>query len=126
MNTGRRRILAAVAAAVIAGGGAAASREPILARWNSSSHNNTLVLSGNIEAHESVLSFKTVQSRIVRLPFNEGQWVTKGTLVAAVDDADYRQQVSIAEAGTALQQRQLDTSRKSLEEIGRASCRERG
>ena len=108
-----------MAAAVIAVGVGTASREPILARWNSSSHNNTLVLSGNIEAHESVLSFKTVQSRIVRLPFNEGQWVTKGTLVAAVDDADYRQQVSIAEAGTALQQRQLDTSRKSLEAAGR-------
>ena len=97
-----------------------AFREPILAQLNSSSHNNyTLVLSGNIEAHESVLSFKTVQSRIVQLPFNEGQWVTKGTLVAAVDDADYKQQVSIAEANLAVQQRQLDTSRKSLEAAGR-------
>jgi HlyD family secretion protein len=117
MSTGRRAILAV--AAVLAVGVGVALREPILARWNSPSHNDTLVLSGNVEAHESVLSFKSVQSRIVQLPFNEGQWVTKGTLVAAVDDADYRQQISIAEAGIAVQQRQLDTSRKNLEAAGR-------
>jgi HlyD family secretion protein len=115
MNTGRSAILGFVAAAVVALCLGTAFRAPILAQWNSSSRNNVLVLSGNIEAHESVLSFKTVQSRIVQLPFNEGQWVKKGALLAAVDDADYRQQVSIAEASLAVQQRQLDTSRKSLE-----------
>jgi HlyD family secretion protein len=119
MSTGRTAIFAAVAAAVIVVGAGAAFREPILAQWNSSSRNNTLVLSGNIEAHESVLSFRTVQSRIVQLPFNEGQWVKKGTLVAAVDDSDYNQQVLIAEANLAVQQRQLDTSRKSFEAAGR-------
>jgi HlyD family secretion protein len=119
MSTGRRAIVAVAIAVAIAGVAIAAFREPILARWDSASHNNTLVLSGNIEAHESVLSFKTVESRIVQLPFNEGQWVTKGTLVAAVDDSDYSQQVSIAEANLAVQQRQLDTSRKSLEAAGR-------
>ena len=115
MNTGRKVILAVVVAAVLAGIAGTAFREPILARLNSAGHNNSLLLSGNIEAHESVLSFKTVQSRIVQLPFNEGQWVKKGTLLAAVDDADYSQQVLISEAGLALQQRQLDTSRKSLD-----------
>jgi HlyD family secretion protein len=72
MSTGRRAILAVAIAVAIAGVVGAAFREPILARWDPSSHNNTLVLSGNIEAHESVLSFKIVQSRIVQLPFNEG------------------------------------------------------
>lgn len=76
---------------------------------------NALTLSGNIEAHESVLSFKTVQARIVQLPFNEGQWVTKGATVAVVDDADYSQQVSIAEASQAVQQRQAETARQNLE-----------
>ena len=47
-----------------------------LARSNAA---GTLTVSGNIEAHESVLSFKTVQSRIVELPFDEGKWVTAGT-----------------------------------------------
>jgi HlyD family secretion protein len=119
MSTGRRAIVGVAAAAVAAVVIGTAFREPILAHWDSSSRNGSLVLSGNIEAHESVLSFKTVQSRIVQLPFNEGQWVKKGALVAAVDDADYRQQVSIAEAGLAVQQRQLDSARKSLEAAGR-------
>ncbi|MFI4987634.1 MAG: biotin/lipoyl-binding protein, partial [Alphaproteobacteria bacterium] len=57
-----------------------------------------LAVSGNIEAHQSVLGFKTVQSRVVELPFDEGQWVKAGTLIARLDDGDYRQQVAIAEA----------------------------
>jgi HlyD family secretion protein len=47
----------------------------------------TLTISGNIEAHESVLSFRQVQSRIVELPFDEGQWVHQGDLIAQLDDA---------------------------------------
>jgi HlyD family secretion protein len=116
---GRKAVFAVAAAAVIAAIIGTIFREPILERWDPASRNNTLVLSGNIEAHESLLSFKTVQSRIVQLPFAEGQWVTKGTLLAAVDDADYKQQVAIAEANLAVQQRQLDTSRKTLEAAGR-------
>lgn len=118
MSKGRKAIVGLAVALVLVASGFAL-REPILARWGASSQNNILVLSGNIEAHESVLSFNTVQSRIVQLPFNEGQWVTKGTLVAAVDDSDYKQQVSIAEAALAIQQRQLETSRKNVEAAGR-------
>ena len=68
---------------------------------------DTLVISGNIEAHESVLSFKTVQSRIDELPFDEGQWVKAGTLLAQLEDHDYRQQVAVAQAALLVQQRQL-------------------
>jgi len=56
-----------------------------------------LVLSGNIEAHESLVSFQ-VQGRIVRLPVQEGEAVEKGALLARLDDADYKQQVRIDEA----------------------------
>jgi HlyD family secretion protein len=59
--------------------------------------NGRLHLSGNIEAHESVLSFK-VQGRIVDLPVEEGQWVEAGTVLARLDDADFRQQVALDEA----------------------------
>jgi membrane fusion protein YbhG len=111
------KIVLALAAVLAAGG--FALREPIQALLGPASANNILVLSGNIEAHESVLSFDTVQSRIVQLPFDEGEWVKKGTLLAAVDDGDYRQQVSIAEAARAIQQRQLDSARKNLEVAGR-------
>jgi membrane fusion protein YbhG len=118
MHKGKKAILALAVAAVLAASGFSL-REPILARWGASSPKNTLVLSGNIEAHESVLSFNTVQSRIVQLPFNEGEWVKKGTPVAAVDDGDYRQQVFIAEAARTIQQRQLDSARKNLQAAGR-------
>jgi len=76
---------------------------------------NTLVVSGNIEAHESVLSFKTVQSRIVELPFDEGQWVKAGTLLARLEDHDYRQQVAVDEAALLVQQRQFTLALRNLE-----------
>ena len=56
---------------------------------------HVLLVSGNIEAHESVIAFKAVQSRVVELPFDEGQWVEPGTLLARLDAQDYRQQVTI-------------------------------
>jgi HlyD family secretion protein len=73
----------------------------------------TLRLSGNVEAHESVLSFKAVQSRIVELPFDEGASIKQGTVIARVDDSDYRQQVVIGEANVAVQQRQLDAAERN-------------
>lgn len=57
----------------------------------------TLRISGNIEAHESVVSFK-VQGRLVELPVQEGQYVKQGDVLARLDDDDYRQQVSVDEA----------------------------
>ena len=68
---------------------------------------DNLLVSGNIEAHESVVSFKAVQSRVVELPFDEGQWVKAGTLLARLDDSDYRQQVAINEAALQVQEQQL-------------------
>ncbi len=91
-----------------------ASREFLLARFGSAPAKALINVSGNIEAHQSVLSFKSVQSRIVELPFDEGQWVTAGTLIARVDDSDYRQQVAIAEANLEVQTRQLAAAQESL------------
>jgi HlyD family secretion protein len=68
---------------------------------------NFVLLSGNIEAHESVLSFKSVQSRIIELPFDEGQWVHKGQLIARVDDSDYLQNVNVARAALAQSEQQV-------------------
>jgi HlyD family secretion protein len=58
---------------------------------------NQITLSGNIEAHESLISFK-VPGRIVDLPIEEGQRVEPGALLARLDDADYKQKVRIGEA----------------------------
>jgi HlyD family secretion protein len=61
-----------------------------------------------------VLGFKTAQSRIVELPFNEGQWVTPGTLISRVDDSDYGQQVTMAEAVLEVQTRQLAAAEQNV------------
>ncbi len=58
---------------------------------------NELTLSGNIEAHESLVSFK-VTGRIADLPVEEGQQVAQSELLASLDDADYLQRVHIDEA----------------------------
>jgi HlyD family secretion protein len=66
-------------------------------RWKSGRPVTTLKISGNIEAHESVVGFK-VPGRLVELPVEEGQEVKAGELLAKLDQNDYRQQVSIDEA----------------------------
>jgi len=76
---------------------------------------DNLFVSGNIEAHESVVSFKAVQSRVVELPFDEGQWVKAGTLLARLDDSDYRQQVAINQAALRVQEQELDSAMQKLE-----------
>jgi HlyD family secretion protein len=67
---------------------------------------NQLTLSGNIEAHESLVSFK-VQGRIVELPIEEGQWVEPGVLLARLEDADYKQRVRIDEANVHVRESNL-------------------
>lgn len=107
-----------VVAAVVLGGGIIVALVDHNARalWLTPSHQTaTVVVSGNIEAHQAVLGFKTVQSRIVELPFEEGQWVKAGTLISRVDDSDYRQQVAIATATLEVQEQQLATAEQNLE-----------
>lgn len=88
---------------------------PLYGSWHLFGGNTTtLTVSGNIEAHESVLSFNEVQSRIVELPFDEGKSVKSGALLARVDDAVYRQQVKIAAADVQVQERQRAAATQSL------------
>ena len=111
----RKRALA-IAIIVIAGVAATAyfARRPLQSWMSGPSVAGTILVSGNIEAHQSVLGFKTVQSRIVELPFDEGQWVDAGTLIARLDDSDYRQQVAINEAALDVAQRQLAAAEQNL------------
>ena len=55
-------------------------------------------VSGNIEAHESVLSFTQVQAPIIVLPLDEGARVSRDTVLAQVDDRLYQQQLRIDRA----------------------------
>ena len=110
----KRKIAYMVGAVVLIGGGGVLVYEGP-AKWLMSSNRAaTVLVSGNIEAHQAVLGFKTVQSRVIELPFNEGQWVDAETLIARVDDLDYRQQVVIATAALDVQMRQFAAARQNL------------
>jgi membrane fusion protein YbhG len=84
----------------------------------------TLLLSGNIEAHESLLSFQ-VSGRIADLPVEEGKWVEADAIMARLDDRDYRQQVATDEAALNVAEAQLKlelagTRHQELEAIRQA------
>ncbi|HML13492.1 MAG TPA: efflux RND transporter periplasmic adaptor subunit [Xanthobacteraceae bacterium] len=106
----------AVAVVLLAGAAAAYSYNGPIRSWLfSPAQPPTILVSGNIEAHQSVLGFKTVQSRVVELPFDEGKFVKAGTLIARLDDSDYRQQVAINEAALEMQRRQLAGAEQNLD-----------
>jgi HlyD family secretion protein len=67
---------------------------------------NLLTLFGNIEAHESLVSFK-VTGRIIALPVQEGMTMKAGDLMARLDSDDYRQQIAVDEAAVRSRNRQL-------------------
>lgn len=67
---------------------------------------NEITLSGNIEAHESQLSFK-VPGRIIELPIEEGQQIKENDLIARLEDSDLRQRVRIDEASVAVRRSNL-------------------
>ena len=100
---------------VIAGVGALVASRLVPVLLDEGADSTTLLLSGNIEAHESVVAFKAVQSRVVELPFDEGQWVETGTLLARLDDADYRQQVAIDEAAVRARRAELASAEQAVE-----------
>jgi HlyD family secretion protein len=78
------------------------------ALWSARRHQQKeMKLSGNIEAHESLVSFK-VTGRIVDLPIEEGQVVQSGQLLARLDDDDYRRAVAVDESMARVRSQQLN------------------
>jgi HlyD family secretion protein len=75
---------------------------------------NRITVSGNIEAHESVLSFTQVQAAIVDLPFDEGAAVARNTVLARVDDRLYQQQIVIDRASEQVASAQVAVNESSL------------
>ncbi len=69
-----------------------------------------LMVSGNIEASETVLSFK-IAGRIEELLVEEGEWVEVGQVIARLDGSDYRQQVELDRANQRVALAQLDLAR---------------
>ena len=110
-----RPVVIGVLALVLVAGAAAYRFQDALPWIAGRSDPGYIVVSGNIEAHESILSFKTVQSRIVELPFDEGQNVKAGAVLARVDDSDYKEQVEIAQATLTAQKVQLDVAEQNVD-----------
>jgi len=101
MIRSRRVVLLSVAIAVLAVGGLGLWRWPHAvskALFGPPPGPGTIVVSGNIEAHESVLSFTQVQASIIELPFDEAATVAKDTVLARLDDSLYRRQIEIDRA----------------------------
>jgi len=73
-----------------------------------------IIVSGNIEAHQSVLSFTEVQAPIVYLPFDEGKYVEAGTVLARVDDRFYQQQLQIDRSNLEVVRKQIAMNQSSL------------
>src|ERR1039457_6416595 len=73
-----------------------------------------IVVSGNIEAHQSVLSFTQVQAPIVELAFDEGASVKSDAVLARVDDRLYRQQIEIDRANLAVATAQVAVNESTL------------
>ncbi len=108
----RLRLVLVITVGVVA---AATGAYLVLSRLPARSVSRVLLVSGNIEAHESVVAFKAVQSRVVELPFDEGQWVEPGTLLARLDDSDYQQQVVIAAAALRTRRAELASAQQGVE-----------
>ncbi len=82
--------------------------------FTSGSGRQEVTLSGNIEAHQSVLSFTEVQAPVVYLPFDEGKWIEAGTVLAKVDDRSYRRQLMIDSTNLQVARKQEEVNRSSL------------
>ena len=112
MKSLKHPLLITAAVLVVLAGGYALWQSPSL--FGPAPDKGGVIVSGNIEAHESVLSFTGVQAPIVVLPFDEGATVQTGSLLAQVDDRLYRQQVAIDAANVQTANAQIAVSQSNL------------
>lgn len=112
MAISKHRMQALLALAALVAAGVVVWRWPVLF----GSHHDTthIVVSGNIEAHESVLSFTQVQAPIVYLPFDEGAYFKRGTVIARVDDRLYRRQTEIDQTNLQVATAQISANESTL------------
>jgi HlyD family secretion protein len=112
MAISKHRMQALLALVALAAAGVVVWRWPVLFGTR---HDSThIVVSGNIEAHESVLSFTQVQAPIVYLPFDEGAYVKRGTVLARVDDRLYRRQTEIDQTNLQVATAQISANESTL------------
>ena len=110
----RRRLGFAALAVVLAAGALLLWTPARQFLFGASEAPRTVVVSGNIEAHQSVLSFTNVQAPIIDLPFDEGKSVAAGSVLARVDDSFYRQQLQIDLAALDVARKQIAVNQSNL------------
>jgi len=74
---------------------------------NRQENDHFIKVSGNIEATEVDVGFK-ISGRIVHRPFEEGDWVEKGRILAKLDDEDLRNRLEVARATSVSARARLD------------------
>ena len=74
---------------------------------NQRGNDHFISISGNIEATEVDVGFK-ISGRIVNRPFEEGDWVEKGQVLARLDDEDLRNRLEVARATVVSARARLD------------------
>ena len=117
MTRSRRSLLLASVILVFAAAGYGAWQWPSALPtflFGAPSSPGRIIVSGNIEAHQSVLSFTQVQAPIVELPFDEGASVARDTVLARVDDSLYRQQIEIDHTNQQVAAAQIAVNESSL------------
>lgn len=67
-----------------------------------------LFSSGTIKANEEVILHPEVQGKLVSLPFQEGSYVNKGTLLAKINDADLQAQLKKLEIQSKLAKEKVE------------------
>jgi len=115
MTLRRRSLLLVIVVLALAVAGYEFWRSPPAGWFGGTAALTQVTVSGNIEAHQSVLSFTQVQAPIVELPFDEGASVTRGTVLAHVDDRLYRQQIEIDRANHQVAATQVKVNQATLQ-----------
>jgi HlyD family secretion protein len=71
--------------------------------------NDTLVLYGNVDVRQVDIGFR-VEGQVTQMPFEEGDYVAKGTLMATIDDQPYLDEVQKQRANVRAIQFDLDNA----------------
>ncbi|MBA3957604.1 MAG: efflux RND transporter periplasmic adaptor subunit [Parachlamydiaceae bacterium] len=98
----------------------------LLYRYEHPEDPNTITLYGNVDVRQVDLGFRA-NGRVISMPFQEGDWITPGTLMAEIDKKPYSDRVLEATAALAstkintLNAKKVLNRREELHKLGDGS-----
>jgi HlyD family secretion protein len=100
---------------IIGGGAALVALAALIAAllWRDNDHAGLITLYGNVDIREVELAFR-VPGRLGQMPFEEGDAVSLGAVVAQLDDMPYRQSLAAADARVQAAQAAYDKFTRGL------------